>query len=190
MANLVEHLEHFLGPISEGWSRHADGQQSHTQVVKFDDGPLDGVAAYSTLGLSRYALAMPGKVPIRIELLLMVRRGHFERYVPSLMQQLAEDIIHEGRAPLRGEVIGARGPLDPDTRLEAFLVYGPVYQADEFAVCEDEDGPINIAWLVPLFPGEANFADSHGWEALESLLVEHDPDVADWLRPPLPVHSA
>jgi hypothetical protein len=163
----------------------------HAQVVKFDDGPLDGVAAYSTLGLSQYVLAVPGKAPIRIELLMMVRRGLFERYVPSLMQQLAEEMIHEGRAPLRGEVIGPRGLLDPDTRLEAFLVYGPVYQPKEFAVCEDADsGPIIIAWLVPLFPDEASFADTHGWEALDSLLVEHDPDVADWLRPPLPVHSS
>lgn len=189
MAHLVEHLEHYLGAISEGWSRDADGRTAHAQVVKFDDGPLDGVAAYSTLGLSRYPLAVPGKAPIRVELLMMVRRGHFERYVPSMMQQLAEEMTHEGRAPLRGEVIGPRGPLDPDTRLEAFLVYSPVHQPEEFAVCEDGDGPIIIAWLVPLFPDEASFAGTHGWEALESLLEQHGPDVADWLRPSLPVHS-
>ncbi|MBD1536911.1 suppressor of fused domain protein [Pseudarthrobacter sp. NKDBFgelt] len=189
MTHLVEHLEQYLGPISGGWARDADGRPTHAQVVKFDDGPLDGVVAYSTLGLSRCALAMPGRAPIRIELLMMVRRGHFERYVPSMMQQLAEEMIHEGRAPLRGEVIGPRGPLDPDTRLEAFLVYSPYYQPDGFAVCEDVDGPIIIANLVPLFPAEANFAATHGWEALEGLLVEHDPDVDDWLRPPLPVHN-
>ncbi|WP_261619409.1 suppressor of fused domain protein [Pseudarthrobacter equi] len=155
MTHLVEHLEQYLGPISGGWSRDADGRPAHAQVVKFDDGPLDGVVAYSTLGLSRRSLAVSGRAPIRIELLMMVRRGHFERYIPSMMQQLAEEMIHEGRAPLRGEVTGPRGPLDPDTGLEAFLVYSPYYQPDGFAVCEDVDGPIIIANLVPLFPAEA-----------------------------------
>ncbi len=189
MPHLVEHLERYLGAISEGWSKDADGHRQHAQVVKFDDGPLDGVAAYSTLGLSRYELALPGKAPVRAELLMMVRRGHFERYVPSILQQLAEEMVHRGRAPLRGELIGPRGPLDPETRLEAFLVYSPYYQPDEFAVCEDANGPVIIVMLVPLFPEEASFAATHGWKALESLLVEHDPDVDDWLRPPLPMHN-
>ncbi|WP_455834094.1 suppressor of fused domain protein [Pseudarthrobacter siccitolerans] len=186
---LVEHLEQYLGPFTEGWSKDADGHPQHAQVLKFDDGPLDGLVAYSTLGLSRHALALPGKAPIRMEFLMMVRRGHFERYVPSIMQQLVEEVILEGRAPLQGEVIGPRGPLDPDTRLEAFLVSSPYYQPDGFSVWEDAGGPIIIALLVPLFPEEANFAATHGWDALESLLVEHDPDVDDWLRLQLPVHS-
>lgn len=190
MPHLVEHLERYLGTISGGWSKDADGNPQHAQVLKFDDAPLDGVAAYSTLGLSRHALALPGKASIRMEFLMMVRRGHFERYVPSIMQQLVEEVIHEGRAPLRGEVIGPRGPLDPDTRLEAFLVYSPYYQPDGFAACEDANGPIIMAGLVPLFPEEASFARTHGWEALESLLVQHDPDVDDWRRPPLPVISS
>jgi hypothetical protein len=124
-----------------------------------------------------------------MEFLMMVRRGHFERYVPSIMQQLVAEVVHEGRAPLRGEVIGPKGRLDPDTRLEAFLVYSPYYQPDEFAACEDADGPIIIALLVPLFPDEASFATAHGLEELESLLVQHDPDVDDWSRPQLPVRD-
>ncbi|UKA68520.1 suppressor of fused domain protein [Arthrobacter sp. FW306-05-C] len=190
MTHLVEHLEQYLGPISVAWTNDADGDRAHAQIVRFDDGPLDVVVAYSTLGLSRYALDVPGMAPIRIELLMMVRRGHFERYVPSVMQQIAEEMIHEGRAPFRGEVIGPRGLLDPDTKLEAFLLYSPYYQPDEFAVCEDANGPIIIAMLLPLFLEEANFAGTHGWEALESLLAEHDPNVDDWLRPPLPVHGS
>ncbi|MDN4643891.1 suppressor of fused domain protein [Arthrobacter sp. PsM3] len=190
MPHLVEHLERYLGTLSEGWSKDSDGHRQHAQVVKFDDGPLDGVVAHSTLGLSRHALALPGKAPVRMEFLMMVRRGYFERYVPSIMQQLAEEVIHEGRAPLRGEVIGPRGALDPDTRLEAFYVGVPIYQPDEFATCDDADGPVVIAWLVPLFPVEAAFVATHGWAALEDLLVQYDPDVTDWRRPPLPVISS
>ena len=105
------------------------------------------------------------------------------------MQQLVQEVIHEGRAPLRGEVIGPKGALDPDTDLEAFYFGIPVYQPDGFATCEDPEGPIVISWLVPLFPAEAAFVATHGWPALEDLLIHHDPDVTDWRRPPLPVHS-
>lgn len=189
MANIVQHFERFLGPITGGWSMDPDGQRMHTQILQFQDSSLDGVVAYSTLGLARHELISPssGK-PIRLELLMMVRRGDFERFVPSLLQQLADESIQEGRALLRGEVIGPRGMLDPNTSLTALYVCAPAYQPDEFSICHDPDGPIVIAWLIPLFPEEANFALTHGWEALEDLLVEHEPDLSDWHRAPLPVH--
>nr|WP_251046843.1 suppressor of fused domain protein [Arthrobacter sp. ISL-85] len=178
-----------MGTFAEGWSKDADGHPQPAQVVKFIDGPLDGVTSYSTLGLSRRPLDLPGKAPVRVEFLMMVRSGHFERYVPSIMQQLVGEVIHRGQAPLRGEVIGPWGPLDPDTRLEAFYFGIPVYQPEEFATYEDADGPIIISWLVPLFPTEAAFVGSHGWSALEDLLIQHDPDLTDWRRLPLPVDS-
>jgi hypothetical protein len=189
MTNLVEHLERFLGPITGGWSVDPDGQQMHVQILKFHSGPLENVAAYSTLGLSRHKLISPsGAKPIRLEFLILVRRGDFEKFIPSLLQQLADESIEEGRAVLRGEVIGPRGALDPNTTLDALYVCAPFYQPDEFSVCEDSDGPIVIAWLIPVFAEEANFAVTHGWQALEELLVDYDPDLVDWLRAPLPVH--
>lgn len=165
-----------------------DGQRMHVQILQFHSGPLEDVAAYSTLGLGRHRLISPssGK-PIRLELLMMVRRGDFERFIPSLLQQLADESIDGGRALLRGDVIGPRGVLDPNTSLEAMYVCGPVYQPDEFSTCEEPDGPVVIAWLIPLFAEEARFALTHGWEALEKLLAEHDPDLTDWRRTPLPV---
>lgn len=119
---------------------------------------------------------------------MMVRRGDFERFIPSLLQQLADESIDEGRPLLRGDIIGPRGVLDPNTSLEAIYVCGPVYQPDEFSMCEEPDGPVVIAWLIPLFAEEATFALSRGWKALERLLVENDPDLTDWHRTPLPVH--
>ena len=119
---------------------------------------------------------------------MMVGRGDFDRFIPSLLQQLADESIHEGRALVRGDVISPRGVLDPNTSLEAMYVCAPVYQPDEFSICEEPEGPVVIAWLLPLFAEEASFALAHGWEALEKLLVEHDPDLTDWERAPLPVH--
>lgn len=119
---------------------------------------------------------------------MMVRCGDFERFIPSLLQQLADESIHEGRVLLRGDIIGPRGLLDPNTSLEAMYVCAPVLQPDEFSICEERDGPIVITWLVPLFAEEARFARTHGWEALEELFVEHGPDLTDWRRKALPVH--
>jgi len=189
MTHLVEHLERYLGTITEGWSKDAEGNPMHAQVVKFANGPLEGVTAYSTLGLSRHALMLPGKAPVRMEFLMMVRSGHFERYVPSIMQQLVHEVVSQGRAPLRGEVIGPRGLLDPDTGLEALYFSIPVYQPEGFATCEDPDGPIVISWLMPLFPAEAALVTSHGWSVLEDLLAQFDPDLTDWSRPALPEHT-
>jgi len=190
MVDIVEHLEQFLGPITAGWSKDADGNQQHAQILKFSEGANGGIASYATLGLSHRKLGLPDKEPVRIELLMMVRKGIFERYVPSLMQQLVGDLIHGGTAPLRGEVIGPRGRIDPDTCLEAFFVYNPVYLPDEFGTYKDTDGPVLIVWLIPLFREEASFAQTKGGEALAGLLLEYDPDLTDWRRPPLPIHSS
>jgi hypothetical protein len=189
MAHLVEHLEQYLGTIAGGWSKDADGNRMHAQIIRIVDGPIQGVTSYSTLGLSRYPLALPAKAPVRMELLMMVRSGHFERFVPSIMQQLVDGVIHQGRAPLRGEVIGPWGPLDPDTGLEAFYFGSPVYQPEEFVTCADPEGSIVISWLMPLYPAEAAFVSTHGWPALENLMAEHDPDLTDWSRPSLPGHT-
>lgn len=151
--------------------------------------PLENVTAYSTLGLSPHILMSPSNAnQIRLELLVLVRRGNFDKFIPSIFQQLADETPEGGRALLRGDLIGSRGVLDPDTSLEAFYVYSPVYQPDEFAVCKSPEVSIVIAWLIPLFAEEANFALTHGRQALEELLIEHDPDVGDWQRAPLPVH--
>lgn len=39
MPHLVEHFERYLGTITEGWSKYADGHPQHAQVVKFEDAP-------------------------------------------------------------------------------------------------------------------------------------------------------
>lgn len=104
------------------------------------------------------------------------------------MEQRVEEVIHEGRPPLRGEVIGPRSALDPDTRLEDFYVGVPVYSPDELRNARAPMGRSSL-WLVQLFPVEAYLAAMHGGEALEELLIQYDPDVTDWRRPPLPVIS-
>lgn len=152
----------------------------HVQILKFHSGPLEDVAAYSTLGLGRHRLISPssGK-PIRLELLMMVRRGDFERFIPSLLQQLADESIDEGRALLRGDVIGSRGVLDANTSLEAMYVCAPVYQPDEFSICEEPDGPVVIAWLIPLFAEDTQGCSSG--QTTRDLYA--CPNHSSWLSP-------
>jgi hypothetical protein len=69
--------------------------------------------------------------------------------------------------------------------MEAFYVTMPVYFPDDFATCDSPDGPIVIAWLVPIFPAEAKYVADHGWEAFEDRLVEQDPDLTEFTRKPM-----
>ena len=45
-------------------------------------------------------------------------------------------------------------------------------------------GPLWLLWVVPLYRIEADYAETHGWEAFETLLREADPDLLDPHRLP------
>jgi len=186
MAELVEHLERYLGPIQEGWSIDADGLKLPFQVVRFDQGSGSGTISFSTLGLSRHALPSPAsRQLIRHELLLLAPDSLRAGPIPSLLQQVALETLASGRALLRGDVLGPRGPLVPGSSMEAFYVGMPVYFPDEFATCEVEGESVVIAWLIPISRSEAAFVTEHGWPAFEERLVATDPDLTDVDRPSL-----
>ncbi|GAA1575278.1 suppressor of fused domain protein [Kribbella hippodromi] len=184
MTGLIEHLEGYLGPIRGGWAQDADGEEMPFQIAWFDQGAGEGVVSFATLGLGRYPLRLPeaGRT-IRHELLMLAdSETAATGLLPHLVQQVGEQAVRYGRPFLCGEVIGPRGPLLPGSLLEAFYVAMPVYFPDDFAVCESPDGPIVIAWLVPITAGEARYVAFNGWNAFEDRLVEQDPDLTSFSR--------
>lgn len=69
--------------------------------------------------------------------------------------------------------------------MAAFYVAMPAYFPDEFATCQSPDGPIVIAWLVPISASEAQYVARSGWSAFEDRLVGQDPDLTDFTRKPM-----
>jgi hypothetical protein len=112
MRSLIEHYEQYLGTVRHGWSRSPDGAEMPFQVVECRGGVLPGVAAFTTVGISRYELksSVSAKV-IRQELLLAAPVSFGARNIPGLLQQIGGEAINRGLAYLRGEVIGPRGRL-------------------------------------------------------------------------------
>lgn len=183
---LVEHFERTLGLITAGWSVDPDGVEMPFQIVRFTGGSDADSVGYSTLGLSRRVLPSPtSHLHIRHELLMLAPKALKPDHVASILLQVGEMLIGTERALLRGDVIGPAGALVPGSELTALYVTMPMYFPEEFATYSDDDGAVVIAWLVPITDSEADYVSSHGWDAFEDKLVEQDPDVVDFHRPPM-----
>ncbi len=186
MSGLTEHLELYLGEIQEGWTRDADGSKMPFQVLRSRRGSGPGTLSFSTLGLSAYSLQSSGTGrEIHHELLMIVPEDLASGPVPALLQQVGIDALTAGRALLRGDVIGPRGPLVRGSAMEALYVGMPVYLPDEFATYTYDDLSVVIAWLIPISQHEANYVALEGWKSFENRLATDDPNLTDINRLPL-----
>ena len=71
MGCLIEHYEKYLGTIQHGWSQDANGIEMPFQVIECQGGTIPEIAAFATLGLSKYELISPHSTKlIRHELFL------------------------------------------------------------------------------------------------------------------------
>ncbi len=158
MPGLTEYLERYLGEIQEGWTRDVDGNNMPFQILRFGRGSGPGTLSFSTLGLSAYGLQSPttGR-EIRHELLMIVPESFASGPVPGLLQQVGIEALTSGRALLRGDVIGSRGPLVRGSAMEALYVGMPVYLPDDFATYVSDDLSAVIAWLIPISQHEASY---------------------------------
>lgn len=179
MADLIAHLESFLGEISGG-SRNDDATPPGVQVVWFGpDVPFDGVVTVATLGLSNHHLAQPSG-GLHQELLMHVpSRGRLPGIAAGVLFQVAGELIARGRGLCNGEVLGPRNRLFGEGETTAVVAASPVYLPDEFAVCEAAAGPVVMTWLMPITTTEAEYAQTHGWAALQDAFVAANPDLTD-----------
>jgi hypothetical protein len=178
VANLLEHMEEFLGPVRAG--SHGDGSTpSGVQVAWFaNDVPARGLVTLSTLGLSRHHLDRPDGGTAHQELLFHFPEDDEPPNAAGLLFQLAAEMIHRSEAMSRGTIIGPRGRLFATGRMTALYAAAPVYLPDEFARCAGAP-PVDLLWLVPITDTEAAFARTHGRRAFEDALEREDPDLSN-----------
>ncbi len=174
---LITHLEHFLGPISGGWSRSLLG--ATFQVALFESLPIARCSACTTLGMSQQPLAGGARGrAIHQELMMMLRPGKSIERLPALLAEVANEALASGKAILRGEVLGPRDPIWNGSRLVALYATSPVYLPKEFAVCELADEvQCVLVWLVPITLEEVEYVKVHGWLAFEAVLENTNPDL-------------
>lgn len=145
--SVPEHMERFLGTISEGWS---DANGKFTKVLRFDDQPENGIATYATLGLSEYELDLKNGKTIRQELLLSTHASLPSKEVVGVLFYCAECIKERGRAVLRGEVINLIYPLFDDASVRAVYATNPTPFDEGLAEFSNISPPVIFVLLVPI----------------------------------------
>jgi hypothetical protein len=151
-------------------------------VVRFPDRPEPGVVTYSTLGLSKQALAMPGGREVRQELVFAAHDRYPADAIASFLLSFAE-YIRSRRALLRGDVVGPADPIIPGAPMTAVYASLPVVWPDGFATDRASTPPTVLVWLIPLRSEEAAQVKTGGWNAFEDRLEASDPDLFDLDRP-------
>lgn len=172
--SVIEHLEHYLGNISRGWS---DRSLPSIQVVNFKDQPMDGIVTYSTLGLSEMELALPGERKIRQELVMSAHSSFSEEEIAGIMFSCSEFLRERGRAVLRGEVIYPTRPLIKGSTVNAIYATNPTPFGDGFVEFSNVTPPVIFVLLVPITRNEDVLIKKEGWNWFEEMLEDQDPDI-------------
>lgn len=180
--SIDQHMERHLGPIARGWVDRA-GEPAAIQVCLFQERPIPGTVTYATLGLSHHILEMPGGREVRQELLLLAAHRFADDDRAKLLAHVAEGVVREHQALLRGQVFPLGYPVAPGSRCNSLYVALPVVFPDGLATCSDTQPPTVFAWLIPIHADEAALAARLGWDAFEDRLERLDPDLFDLSRP-------
>ncbi|MBP9944812.1 MAG: suppressor of fused domain protein [Vicinamibacteria bacterium] len=183
MKAVEAHFEKYLGRAGDGW---CDGRTS-LHVVPFGEQPTPGATTYASLGLSTHVFSQQSGSTLRQELLFCCYDEFRTLPIENLLFIVGADVIASHTALAHGSVIGSRGPLFDGSKLEALLCLPPTYFPPAFEVVSDigDGSEVAVVWLIPLYAAEADFATTHGWQRLATLLLEMDPDLLDLKRPPM-----
>ncbi len=181
--SIDRHLERYLGPIARGWS--TSGDMTGVQVCLFEERPAPGVVTYATLGLSRHLLDMPRGRQVRHELLLSASVSFAHEDLAKLLLYLAEGLLREHKALLRGQVLPLGHPVAPASGCDSIYVARPVVFPEGLATCVDTQPPTVFPWLVPVHAAEATLVSRLGWNEFEDRLERVDPDLFNLGRPPV-----
>lgn len=177
-SKLLDHLESHLGRISRGWGDYG-GDLKSLQVCRFEDAPMQGVVTYVTLGLSHHVLSMPKGRAVRQELVLAVAHEYASDDLAKLLAYVAERILGEHQAILRGDVIPLGSSVARGSELSSLYVSLPVAFPDGLATYSGTDPATVFAWLVPVHDLEAKLVRRMGWSQLEDHFEGSNPDLFD-----------
>lgn len=181
LESYIYFLERHLGRIKRGWQE--DGGEG-VQVVQYEGEIYEGSSVYSTLGLSKYCLeGKEGGEVIRHEVFFISRDDYGTKNIPTILQQISNVALWEGKSYLRGDYIKMKGEVFEGTGKVAMYVSNPVYFEESFSVYDNgKDIPIVSVWVFPIFEDEVKMLSEKGWNYFEDKLEEVDPDLIDLYR--------
>lgn len=158
------------------------GEPAGVQVGLFEHQPHADVTTYATLGLSDHVLEMAGGRTVRQELLLAVHLRLATADLSKLLFFVAESVIKNHRALLRGEVFSLGHPIAPGATCCHLYVSLPVVFPEALATYTMSDPSTVCAWLMPITSAERQAITDRGWSAFEDMLERAEVDLFDLAR--------
>ncbi|MEC5207226.1 hypothetical protein QF022_002182 [Vogesella perlucida] len=177
---VVAHLEHYLGPISCGWSD--EESILPFKVVSFENQPADKVITYSTLGLSEVVLGLPRGRKVRQELVISAHASTPANEIANFLLSCVEFLNERGDAILRGEVVNSPSLLIKGATVNAVYATNPTPFGIGFSELSGAVPPVIFVLLVPITTNEELLIRSEGWSWFEDMLETQDPDIWNFYR--------
>lgn len=181
--NIIDHVEHYLGQMDHGWK--PTGSPEGVSVSRFCDQPVEGMSTFVTFGLSSHRLSMSDKREVRQELISTNIKSVSSDGPVSFLLNVADSILFNHEALLRGQVIEPGRSIFTDSPMNAVYVSIPVLFDEGLYTFKETSPPTVLAWLIPIYANEAKYIKEHGWDNFEDILERKDPDLWDLERPPV-----
>lgn len=185
-APIVTHMEHYLGPVTDGWKTTGEGEVLAFPLARFAPTPQAGWSVMATLGLSALSLTQPSGRGVRQELLVCWPDEAMDDAVPSHLYAMGKTVLATGEAISLGSVL----PLPSEPELPsghaqtwfAWYLTLPFFLPESAAICSTTEPATVLCWLVPIYEDEARFIDEHGGEAFEQMLLLDRAQCFQWPR--------
>jgi hypothetical protein len=176
---VLHHMERYLGLMTVAVravrAKDQGGEELPFRLVTYEDETRAPAHTYSTLGLSNHVVEQVGG-RLRQEI-LMCAVGDVRAI--EWLNYLGEILLDGNRAFAQGETTPSFGSLSPGSTVTGFAFTAPAYWSDGLGLFEETEPPVTVAWAVPLTSEELAFVGTHGWAAMEMLLIAEDPDLTD-----------
>lgn len=173
LPSVESHLSRFLGTPKISYDTRQGLLSKPIAVNLYERHPSPSAITLSTVGLS-------ADKPYELLLCTYAREETLE--LANLLCGVVKQATEMGITLQRGDILGPAGAIAQGSPLEAFYVCFPNYFSPQMRQIRTENTLIDILWLIPIHPEEAEWATIHGPQALEKLIETQDPDLLDWER--------
>ncbi|WP_231852649.1 suppressor of fused domain protein [Bordetella petrii] len=153
-------------------------------ILVVDDSPDDGLVSYSTVGLFETELRHGDGKPLPMRIELCAEAPQEQEFWGNILSTAAFGLMRDGHAALPGSALpDCVGEYYPDATVPHLYLCVPFsWQDGEFRRLELGGQIINWLQAFPISDAELAYLKTHGADAFEDLLLEHDPDLYDLER--------
>jgi hypothetical protein len=158
------------------------GQVLDVSLSLFNHQPATDAFTLASTGMSNKIFKQPDGISIRHELLFCAyNQFRSDKIYENLFDVIAYQ-LEQDESVCAGELFDCEAPIMPNSPLEAFLFYSPIYFKEALYLFEAIKPPVAFVWAIPIHRKELTFIANEGADAFDDLLEKYDPDLLDLNR--------